>query len=92
MNLIQAAARLASRRIKTRNFKGLIQNVKENKQMGWLQTVLGLLQLAPSILQMIAQVEALFGAGNGAAKKAVVMSATEGAPAAVTSCCIEIYR
>lgn len=55
--------------------------------MGWLQIALGLLQLAPEILKVILSVEQVFGAGNGAAKKAVVMSTIEasGAPAALVS-------
>ena len=59
---------------------------KENATMGWLNIVLALLKLVPSILAMITQVESVFGAGNGAAKKAVVMSAVTGSttPLAVT--------
>jgi hypothetical protein len=55
--------------------------------MNWLQIALALLQLAPQILQLITQVESVFGSGGGAAKKAVVMGAVSasGAPDAVMS-------
>lgn len=53
--------------------------------MNWLSAVLGLLQLAPSIVQLIVQIEQLFGAGNGVDKKAIVMSTVSSAPTAVQS-------
>jgi len=56
---------------------------KQVKQMGWLSTVLALIQLAPSILQLIAQVETIFGAGNGAMKKQIVMAPLAAAPQSV---------
>lgn len=55
--------------------------------MNWLQDALMLIQLAPNILQLILQVEQIFGAGSGAAKKAVVTDAVvaAGAPETVTA-------
>ena len=48
--------------------------------MNWLQDVTALLQLAPLIIALIKQVEQLFGAGDGATKKAAVMGALIDAP------------
>lgn len=48
--------------------------------MNWLQTTLAILQLAPALLQLIAEAEALLGAGQGAAKKTIVMMPLAGAP------------
>lgn len=49
--------------------------------MNWLQTILALLQLAPSILQTVATVQTIVTAPKqGAVKKAVVMHALVGAP------------
>jgi hypothetical protein len=55
--------------------------------MNWLQIALALLQLAPQVLQLITQVESVFGPGNGASKKSVVMDAVSaaGAPDSVTT-------
>ena len=62
--------------------------------MNWLQKLLALLQLVPSILTTIVQVESVFQAagvatGTGASKKDVVMaavtSATDVAPEIVAS-------
>jgi len=55
--------------------------------MNWLQDALALIQLAPQILQLILQVETIFGAGGGAAKKAVVTDAVVAsvAPETVTA-------
>jgi len=49
--------------------------------MGWLQIVLALVQLTPNIVQLILQVEQIFGAGQGPAKKVFIMSEiTQAAP------------
>lgn len=49
--------------------------------MNWLQTILALLQLAPSILQTVATVQTIVTAPKqGAVKKAVVMHTMAGAP------------
>ena len=42
--------------------------------MNWIQKILALIQFAPSILQLIVAIEGIFGAGNGSAKKALVMA------------------
>lgn len=42
--------------------------------MKWLTLFL---QLLPTVLQLIQSVEAVIGSGNGAAKKAIVMSAVD---------------
>lgn len=48
--------------------------------MNWLQTILALLQLAPSILQTVASVQAIVTTPKqGALKKAIVMHAVAGA-------------
>ncbi len=51
--------------------------------MKWLQTTLALVQFAPSLLQLIVSVEALFPKGAGAAKKAIVMASVASSGAAV---------
>ena len=56
--------------------------------MGWLNTVLGFLQLVPNILKLIVDIEGVFqhsAAPTGSAKKAIVMSAISDAPASVQS-------
>lgn len=54
--------------------------------MNWLAILQLVFQLAPQIVTMIGQAEAVFGAGNGAAKKAMVMAPVHaaGAPPEVT--------
>ena len=42
--------------------------------MNWIQIVLALVQLTPDIIKLILQAEQIFGAGQGPAKKAFVMS------------------
>jgi hypothetical protein len=51
--------------------------------MNWLQTTLAVAQLAPSILTMISQIEGLFPARSGAAKKALVMASVASGGTAV---------
>jgi hypothetical protein len=43
--------------------------------MNWLQLALGLLQLAPDVLELVVKIEQLIGAGNGAAKKQIALAA-----------------
>jgi len=44
------------------------------RKMNWIQIVLALVQLTPDIIKLILQAEQIFGAGQGPAKKAFVMS------------------
>ena len=53
--------------------------------MNIFSTILALVKLAPDILALIAAVEMAFGAGNGPAKKEVVMSAVAGLPPELTT-------
>ena len=55
--------------------------------MNWLQVVASLVQLAPSILQLIVQIEQVFGSGSGAVKKSIVMEPVKscGAPVEVVA-------
>ena len=49
--------------------------------MGWLQIVLALVQLAPSIVKLVMDVEGIItGAKTGSAKKSVVMQTVASAP------------
>lgn len=56
--------------------------------MNWLQLVLALIQMAPSVIQAIQQAETTLGPGNGPAKKAMVLAplaATADTPPEVTN-------
>jgi hypothetical protein len=53
--------------------------------MNWFQIALNLFQLAPQVLALIAAAEAAVGAGNGAAKKAIVMAPLAAAPTELQS-------
>jgi hypothetical protein len=50
-----------------------------------IQDVLALIQFAPSILQLIVQIEGVFGAGSGAMKKTIIMNSVAAAPPTVQS-------
>lgn len=53
--------------------------------MNWLQIIQAIVSLLPSILTVIGDVENKVGSGNGATKKAIVMSVVDSAPPEVQS-------
>jgi hypothetical protein len=55
--------------------------------MDWMAKALQLVGFIPELLKLVTEVETIFAAGNGAAKKAVVTAAVTGAgaPPEVTS-------